>query len=345
MKNIVLVVAATMFSLTVSGQKLDQASLPLNTSAKQIGLISNINLADINAGQKGQMGIKTAQASINFKFKKGSGKIIFEVPNASELLATGLNTETKSKNKVEWVIDAKNEGQCKLYITTAGDSAKNYIIYSGYIYLPKQNKWKLIASFKINGSNETITSASTFKSSTITSKLEDLFSDIWTQTDNGTWLKIQNTGTQKPVLTPFSDIDSLARSEMDVATIQKAIQEKQTDAVNYKKGLYYTLMKSSTKPELVKMTDTVTIFYKGYIMGTDKIFDQTSNEPRIFPLGRLIKGWQIGLEDLHVGEKVKLLIPSGLAYSIRTRSPMIPPNSILVFEIEIVDAKHVVNVN
>ena len=348
MKNIVLVVTAFMFSMTVSGQKLDQVSLPLNTSAKQIGLISNINLADINAGQKGQkgqIGIRTTQTSISYKFKKGSSKIIFEVPNATEILATGLNTETKSKNKVEWLIDAKNEDQYKLYIATAGDSAKNYIIYSGYIYFPNQNKWKLIASFKINGSTESITSASTFKSSTITSKLEDLFTDIWTQTDNGNWLKIQNTGIQKPVLPPFSDIDSSARAQIDEAIIQKAIQEKQTDAINFKKGLYYTLMKSSTKPELLRITDTVTIFYKGYIMGTDKVFDQTTNEPRVFPLGRLIKGWQIGLEDLHVGEKVKLLIPSGLAYSIRTRSPMIPPNSILVFEIEIVEAKHQVNVN
>jgi FKBP-type peptidyl-prolyl cis-trans isomerase FklB len=53
----------------------------------------------------------------------------------------------------------------------------------------------------------------------------------------------------------------------------------------------------------------------------------------------LIRGWQVGLEGTRVGEKVKLLIPSGLAYSIRTRSPMIPPNSILVFEIETIAVK------
>jgi FKBP-type peptidyl-prolyl cis-trans isomerase FklB len=87
------------------------------------------------------------------------------------------------------------------------------------------------------------------------------------------------------------------------------------------------------------MTDTVSIYYKGYIMGTDIIFDQTSNETRTFPLGRLIRGWQIGLNNTTIGDKIKLLIPSGLAYGIRTRSPKIPPNSILVFEIETVDAK------
>lgn len=345
MKNLSLVIFSSIMFIIGKSQENYQASIPVNSSIKQIGFITNLNTENIAYRKKGLTFISTNQSKFSLKFNKGSGKIIFEVPNATEILAAGLNAKKNSKNKVEWAFDPKQEDQCKFYIATAGDSAKNYIIYSGYIYFPKQNKWKLIASFKINGSNETITSASTFKSSTITSKLEDLFSDIWTQTDNGTWLKIQNTGIQKPVLPPFSDIDSSARAQIDEAIIQKAIQEKQTDAINFKKGLYYTLMKSSTKPELVRITDTVTIFYKGYIMGTDKVFDQTANEPRTFPLGRLIKGWQIGLEDLHVGEKVKLLIPSGLAYSIRTRSPMIPPNSILVFEIELVETNHVKNSN
>jgi FKBP-type peptidyl-prolyl cis-trans isomerase len=42
---------------------------------------------------------------------------------------------------------------------------------------------------------------------------------------------------------------------------------------------------------------------------------------------------------VRTGGKLKLVIPSGLAYSIRTRAPKIPPNSILEFEIEVVDAK------
>ena len=43
--------------------------------------------------------------------------------------------------------------------------------------------------------------------------------------------------------------------------------------------------------------------------------------------------------DFKVGGKIRIILPSHLAYSIRTRSPRIPPNSILVFEIEVVDAK------
>jgi FKBP-type peptidyl-prolyl cis-trans isomerase len=53
----------------------------------------------------------------------------------------------------------------------------------------------------------------------------------------------------------------------------------------------------------------------------------------------LIRGWQIGVPLCKVGGKIRLVIPSNLAYSIRTRAAKIPPNSILVFEIEVVDAK------
>jgi FKBP-type peptidyl-prolyl cis-trans isomerase len=255
-------------------------------------------------------------------------------------LSKGLGVKIVSKNAVSWTLDDTKEEQHKLYITTASDSAQNYIIYSGYVYLPKWNKWKLIASYKVSGYTEHIHAASIFKTTSIQQNLEEVFTDTWTQGDNAAWVNVQNKGIQKPILTPFSDMDSLARAHSDSLIIRKAIQENQTDAVIYKNGLYYHLMKSSESQSLVKMTDTVSIYYKGYIFGTDIVFDQTTNDTRTFPLGRLIKGWQVGLEGTRVGEKVKLLIPSGIAYSIRTRSPKIPPNSILVFEIETVKAIH-----
>jgi len=69
------------------------------------------------------------------------------------------------------------------------------------------------------------------------------------------------------------------------------------------------------------------------------VFDQAKDKPATFPLKRLIRGWQIAAPLVKVGGKIKIVIPSGLAYSIRTRAAKIPPNSILVFEIEVVDAK------
>lgn len=334
-----------MISIIGLSQKLVQSSLPIKSAIKNIGFISNMNSSNLMSKQKESMGISTSQSKLYYCLQNKISKIIFEVPNASELLTTGLNTVSKSNKKVEWIFDPTKESYHKLYIATASDSAKNFIVYSGYIYFPTLNKWKLIASFRINGSTEMINTAGIFKSKKVQSNINELFNDIWTQGDNGSWNNIYNTGTQKPVLPPFSDLDSANRAINDSLIIQEAIKSKQTDAANFKNGLYYTFMKTAPNSDLVKVTDTVSIFYKGYIMGTDIVFDQTSKETRTFPLNRLIKGWQVGLDSTHVGDKIKLLIPSGLAYSIRTRAPLIPPNSLLVFEIETLSVKSANNGN
>ena len=333
-KSVMLGIIICFSTVLAFGQKEVSSPLTINVSPKSIGIITTVKSSLGEATSKGKVGISTNQAKLYLKYNKNKSTVVFEVKNASELLSSGLGTKSISRNTVSWNFDASNESQYKLYITTASDSAQNFIIYSGYLYFPQLNKWKLIASFKYTGSTEHIISANTFKSSNLNTKLEDLFTDTWSQGDNGAWINIQNVSNQKPFLPPFSDLDSTARAQKDSIIIAKTIQDKQTDANNYKNGLYYTLLKPSSQSEFVKITDTVSIFYKGYLMGTDIVFDQTTNETRTFPLARLIRGWQVGLEGTRVGEKVKLLIPSGLAYSIRTRSPMIPPNSILVFEIE-----------
>jgi FKBP-type peptidyl-prolyl cis-trans isomerase len=339
MKKCMLFLILGLHFISGYGQQVVSANLPISTNTKLTSLITTVKTSLLDQGKKGQLGMTTSQSKLYFNLGKKKTSIVFEVPNASSLLTSGIKTRVISKNSVAWDFDAKKESQYKLYIANASDSAQNFMVYSGYIYFPELNKWKLIASFKIKESNETIITATTFNTFSTASTLDDIFIDCWGQRENGSWLKIKSTAVQNPMLQPFSDIDSTEQSQIDNRLIQKAIQNKETDATQIKEGLYYTLMKTSSRTEVVHMTDTVSIYYKGYIMGTDIIFDQTSNETRTFPLGRLIRGWQIGLNNTTIGDKIKLLIPSGLAYGIRTRSPKIPPNSILVFEIETVDAK------
>lgn len=328
-----------MHAITGFSQKLASAPLPISANTKLSSIVTTVKTSLLEQGKKGKLGISTGQSKLYLNVSKKKSSIVFEVPNASTLLSSGLQTVVATKSSVSLDFDVKKEGQYKLYIATVSDSAENFIVYSGYIYFPELNKWKLIASFRINGSNENIISANTFNSYPTTATLDDLFIDSWGQRDSGPWLKIKSNALQNPILTPFSDIDSTEQSQLDTYLIQKAIESKQTDAIHFKDGLYFTLMKTSSRSDLVHMTDTATIFYKGYVIGTDIVFDQTSKETRTFPLSRLIRGWQIGLDNTHIGDKIKLLIPSGLGYGIRTRSPKIPPNSILVFEIETVDTK------
>ena len=86
------------------------------------------------------------------------------------------------------------------------------------------------------------------------------------------------------------------------------------------------------------LTDTVIARYKGALLDGE-IFDQTKDKPATFPLARLIKGWQIGVPLCRVGGAIRLIIPSALAYSIRDRGYLIPPNQVLVFDIEVLIVK------
>ncbi len=143
---------------------------------------------------------------------------------------------------------------------------------------------------------------------------------------------------ERPVIDLYRNVDSLKQSGTDHQLIAEAVAAGKTDTTASVNGVYYTILKEGTGLP-VAVTDTVVAFYKGSLLNGE-IFDQTKDKPATFPLNKLIKGWQIGLPVCKVGGKIHLIIPSALAYSIRTRSPQIPPNSVLVFDIEVVDVKH-----
>jgi peptidylprolyl isomerase len=101
-------------------------------------------------------------------------------------------------------------------------------------------------------------------------------------------------------------------------------------------GLKYTVLKQGTGTVSPKATDTVKVHYHGTLLdGT--VFDSSveRGEPISFPLTRVIPGWTEGLQLMHVGDKFKFEIPPNLAYGPNSPSPKIPPNSTLVFEVEL----------
>ena len=102
--------------------------------------------------------------------------------------------------------------------------------------------------------------------------------------------------------------------------------------------IYYHIVRQGTGKN-IKVTDTVTVYYKGSLLSNGAIFDQTKEKPASFPLNRLIKGWQLAVPKINVGGKITIYIPSGQAYGIRTRSKDIPVNSVLVFDIEVLEAR------
>ncbi|AUX70776.1 peptidylprolyl isomerase [Porphyrobacter sp. HT-58-2] len=90
---------------------------------------------------------------------------------------------------------------------------------------------------------------------------------------------------------------------------------------------------SDRKPTVA---DVVTVHYEGRLIdGT--VFDSSypRGEPATFPLGRLVKGWQMAIPQMGVGETIEIAIPADLAYGPVGRGP-IPGNATLVFTVELI---------
>ena len=325
-------------TLLVAGPKDSIVHYPLADSVRAVSFIASVRMQKLNEGNKVMTGIQTSQAALLFNENRKQRTVVFKVPSGGKILVKGLDVKNKGENELIWNHDWNNQETYKLYITTAADSAGNFILYSGYVYFPKTEKWKLIGTCKINGYDNTIKDPQSFFTTGKNSTVNQLVTDAWCQRSNGGWKNLSSEPSQQPVVLPFSNIDSTKQAGKDEQLIKAAIAARKTDAENAKNGLYYTILKEGNGRE-ISVKDSVTIFYKGYLLSDGTIFDETKDKPRTFLLNRLIMGWQQGVPLVKVGGKIRLVIPSGLAYNIRTRSAKIPPNSILVFDIEVVDAK------
>ncbi len=102
-------------------------------------------------------------------------------------------------------------------------------------------------------------------------------------------------------------------------------------------GLQYKVIKEGTgkKPG---PDDTVKVHYRGTLLdGTEFDSSYKRNQPAVFKVGQVIKGWQEALQMMSPGAEYELYIPPKLAYGDRGAPPVIEPGSMLVFKVELLE--------
>jgi FKBP-type peptidyl-prolyl cis-trans isomerase FkpA len=119
----------------------------------------------------------------------------------------------------------------------------------------------------------------------------------------------------------------------DELIIQKFIAANNiTTAERHVSGLYYVISDPGSGAVTYGPNTVVKVQYIGRLLN-GKIFDQNTIE---YQLGGFIDGWKIGISRIQKGGKIRLLIPSGLAYGEGAQTG-IPANSILDFDIELLN--------
>lgn len=340
MRKLVLLALTLILSYFSIAQKENTTSFTIADSLRAVQFMADINVQQINTHKEVSAGIRTDLVKLAFETGSES-KIVFEFPSNAKVVATGIDVKVDEPGELEWKYNWSKNENYRLLLSVASDSAENFTLYSGYAWLPQDKKWKLIGTCKISGRWGPIKTPATFyeaPNKKLLKQFQVQNSQVWVQRSNGRWNILQGDTLPAAMANVASHVDSISQHKIDLDSIKQAIATGKSDANKVVDDVYYTMMKEGTGRQ-VSLTDTVVVFYKGYLLSDGSIFDQTRDKPATFPLNRLIRGWHIGVPLCKVGGKIKIVIPSALAYSIRTRAAKIPPNSILVFEVEVVDTK------
>jgi peptidylprolyl isomerase len=141
--------------------------------------------------------------------------------------------------------------------------------------------------------------------------------------------------------TQLNDLDKVkaAKEQMRQEKEMAMIKEKWPNIEKTDSGLMYQVENAGSGDAKPNPGDKISAHYTGMFLDGSK-FDSSVDrgQPIEFPVGtgRVIKGWDEALLDMKKGEKRILVIPPDLAYGPSGRGP-IPPNSTLVFEVELLD--------
>ena len=105
-------------------------------------------------------------------------------------------------------------------------------------------------------------------------------------------------------------------------------------------GLQYRILNEGSGDEKPGSESVVSVHYRGKLInGLEFDSSYQRNEPASFPVNGVISGWTEALQLMTVGDKWELIIPPDLGYGKKGAGNIIPPDSTLIFEVELLEIK------
>ena len=134
------------------------------------------------------------------------------------------------------------------------------------------------------------------------------------------------------------------QAKIDDAILQKYIADNNLIAEEVAAGLYAVIDSTGTGQNPT-INSTVRVAYEGRFIELDNqnklvdgaVFDASSESGIVFPLQNVIVGWQLGIPVFKPGGSGMLLIPSAMAYGPQGSGGSIPPNSVLIFDVNLLE--------
>ena len=114
------------------------------------------------------------------------------------------------------------------------------------------------------------------------------------------------------------------------------IAKNNIPAIKHSSGLYYQIITPGSGAS-VTAASTVGVTYTGKLLNGSE-FDKSASVIT-FPLTGVIQGWTIGVPLIKVGGKIRLILPSALAYGNKSPGAGIPENAVLDFTIDLINAQ------
>lgn len=146
-----------------------------------------------------------------------------------------------------------------------------------------------------------------------------------------TSLKLDNSASFAAAVVSSFVFMASAGAQPDLA----ASAAKEAGAITTPSGLVYLSLKDSTGSR-PRSDDTVKVNYRGSLPdGTEFDSSAAHGGPAEFPLDRVIPCWTEGVARMKVGGKARLTCPADIAYGSRGAGGVVPPNTTLQFEVEL----------